>query len=117
MKKSDIAFAVVRVGGKQYKVAPGDEIVVDRVAAAEGKQLTLEPLAVLDAGGKLQTGEAVHARVKAKVTDHFLGEKIDVFTYRPKTTFRKTRGHRSRLSRLAIESIDLLASKEKKSGS
>jgi len=117
MTDSRTAYAIVRVGGKQYKVAAGDEIVVDRVAVDEGKHLTLEPLAVRPEGGDLVAGKAARAKVKAKVTSHFLGEKIDVFTYKAKKTSKKMRGHRSRLSTLAIESIDVGEQKEKKSGS
>jgi large subunit ribosomal protein L21 len=117
MKDSDIAYAVVRVGGKQYKVAAGDTIVVDRLAGEEGSTLVLEPLAVRDNGGHLKVGSSVHAKVKATVGEHFLGEKIRVFTYRAKKTYKKTHGHRSRLSRLQIEKIETAAKKEKPSGS
>ena len=114
MKQSDVAYAIVRVGGQQFKVSAGDTFVVDRVDAEEGKSLTLEPLAVRTGDGEYDA--ARHAKVKVKVTEHVLGEKIKVFTYKPKSTFKKTRGHRSRLSRLTVESITLKAEKEKKGG-
>ncbi len=117
MTESVAPYAIVRVGGKQYKVAKGDSIVVDRVAAAEGEHLDLVPLAVRDDGGEMRAGKAAHAKVKATVVEHLLGDKIDVFTYRPKTTYKKTHGHRSRLSRLDIDGIEIAAPKEKKSGS
>jgi len=62
-------------------------------------------------------GKDAKAKVKATVVEHFLGEKIHVFTYRPKKTYKKARGHRSRLSRLTIDAIELAEHKEKKSGS
>jgi len=117
MSKTDIAYAVVRVGGKQYKVSPGDEIVVDRVPAEVGAHLTLEPLAVCAASGTLVLAAEARAKVKVTVSEHFLGEKIKVFTYKPKSTFKKNRGHRSRLSRLSIDAIETAAKKETKSGS
>jgi large subunit ribosomal protein L21 len=116
MKQSDVAYAIVRVGGQQYKVSAGDTIVVDRIDAAEGGSLTLEPLAVRGASAEFDAGALKHAKVRATVTEHLLGEKIRVFTYKPKTTFRKTRGHRSKLTRLTIESITLKEEKEKKGG-
>jgi large subunit ribosomal protein L21 len=116
MVKSDIAYAVVRVGGKQYKVSPGDVIVVDRVGAEIGEHITLEPLAVRGGDG-LTVGSMSQAKVKATVAEHFLGEKIKVFTYKAKKTFRKTKGHRSRLTRLSIDTIEAAEKKEKKSGS
>jgi large subunit ribosomal protein L21 len=112
MTKSDETYAVVRVGGQQFKVSAGDTIVVDRVDAEEGKSITLDTLAVRDGAGKYDADVAKHAKVKAKVSEHLLGEKIKVFTYKPKSTFKKTKGHRSRLSKLTIESITLKAGKE-----
>jgi large subunit ribosomal protein L21 len=116
MTKSDVAYAVVRVGGQQFKVSTGDVIVVDRVAADEGKSITLDTLAVRTGSGEFDGDAAKHAKVKAKVEEHLLGEKIKVFTYKPKSTFKKTKGHRSRLSKLTIESITLKESKEKQGG-
>ncbi len=112
MTRSDDTYAVIRVGGQQFKVSVGDIIVVDRVDAEEGKSLTFDTLAVRDDGGTFDADAAKHAKVKAKVSEHLLGEKIKVFTYKPKSTFKKTKGHRSRLSKLTIESITLKSSKE-----
>lgn len=117
MPDSQAVYAVVRVGGQQFKVSEGDVIVVDRVDAEEGKSVTYEPLAVRTADGSFDADVAKHAKVKATVTEHLLGKKIKVFTYKPKSTFKKTKGHRSRLTKLAIESITLKEQKEKKGGS
>lgn len=114
MNDTDVAYAVVRVGGQQFKVAEGESIVVDRVAADEGKTVTLDALAVRTASGAYEPG--AKATVTAKVAGHVLGEKLRVGTYKPKSTFKKTRGYRSRLSRLTIESITLKADKENKGG-
>jgi large subunit ribosomal protein L21 len=114
MKDTDVAYAVVRVGGQQFKVSKGETIVVDRVAADEGKTVTLDALAVRTGSGVFETG--AKATVKAKVAGHVLGEKVRVGTYKPKSTFKKTRGYRSRLSQLTIESITLKAEKESKGG-
>ncbi len=112
MTKPNDTYAVVRVGGQQFKVSAGDTIVVDRVAAEEGKSITLDTLAVSDGGGTYDAGAVKNAKVKAKVSEHLLGEKIKVFTYKPKSTFKKTKGHRSRLTKLTIESITLKSTKE-----
>jgi large subunit ribosomal protein L21 len=114
MAKSNVTYAVIRVGGQQYKVSTGDIIVVDRVDAEEGKSVTYETLAVRTASGEFDG--AATAKVKATVNEHLLGKKIKVFTYKPKSTFKKTKGHRSRLTKLTIESITLKDSKEKPSG-
>ena len=116
MKAAENTYAVVKVGGKQYKVTQGETIVVDRVDTDEGKHLSLETLAVHSAGS-LTTANEAKAKVKATVVEHFLGDKVHVFTYRPKKTYKKARGHRSRLSRLRIDAIEPAEHKEKKSGS
>ena len=114
MTKSNVTYAVIRVGGQQYKVSTGDVIVVDRVDAEEGKSVTYETLAVRTGSGEFDG--AATANVKATVSEHLLGKKIKVFTYKPKSTFKKTKGHRSRLSTLTIESITLKDTKEKQGG-
>jgi large subunit ribosomal protein L21 len=114
---STTPYAIVRCGGKQYKVAKGDSIVVDRVGADEGAHIDLVPLAVRDESGEMRAGKAARAKVKATVVEHLLGDKIDVFTYKPKSTFKKSRGHRSRLTRLDIDAIEIAGQKEKQSGS
>jgi large subunit ribosomal protein L21 len=116
MTKSEVAYAVIRVGGQQFKVSAGDTIVVDRVDAEEGKSVTYDTLAVRTDSGTFDGDAAKHAKVKARVAEHLLGQKIKVFTYKPKSTFKKTKGHRSRLTKLTIESITLKESKEKPSG-
>lgn len=116
MTDVDPTYAVVRVGGQQYKVSAGATIVVDRVHADEGSSITLDALAVRTSTGAFAAGPAARATVRATVAEHVLGDKVCVFTYKPKTTYKRTRGHRSRLSRLVIESITLKGEKEKKGG-
>ncbi len=107
-------YAVVRLGGRQYKVREGDQLLVDRLPVEPGETVKVAPLLVRAAGKKVDAAAPKGAEVTARIVDHELGEKIRVFTYKPKSTFKKMRGHRSRLSRITIESIAL---KEKKSGS
>lgn len=107
-------YAVVRLGGRQYKVREGDELLVDRLPMEPGETMTVAPLLVQSAGKAADVSVPAGAAVTARVLDHELGAKIRVFTYKPKSTYKKMRGHRSRLSRISIESIAL---KEKKSGS
>ncbi len=113
MTSSEVKYAVIRVGGQQFKVSEGDRILVDRVAAEPGTRLHFTPLAVRGAEPVLDAAALKKARVTATVEDHVLGEKVRVFKYKPKTTYKRARGHRSRLSRLAIESITLKAGSSK----
>jgi len=98
-------YAIIELGGKQYKVEKGDAVIVDRLDVAEGKTLTVSPLLL---GGKKKVMDAKElkgAKVKAKVEEHLLGDKIRVFRYKPKRGYKKMQGHRSHLSRVSIQSI------------
>jgi large subunit ribosomal protein L21 len=98
-------YAVIELGGKQYKVEQGDEVFVDRLDVAEGKSVTLTPMLLGGDTKAITTAELKSAKVKAKVEEHLLGDKIKVFTYKPKRGYKKMKGHRSRLSRVSIQSI------------
>ena len=104
MNKSD-KFAVIRIGGKQYRVSEGEEILVDKLIDA--KKVSPEVLLVVD-GEKIEIGKPVLA--KAKVTVKVLvevekGEKIDVFKYKAKSRERRHVGFRAKYTRLLIEKI------------
>jgi large subunit ribosomal protein L21 len=94
-------YAVIALGGKQYRVHEGEHLLVDRLDTEEGGTFTPAVLATGTTGGDIATGGSV----TAKVEEHLLGKKILVFTYKPKRNSRRRRGHRSRLSRVRIESI------------
>jgi large subunit ribosomal protein L21 len=105
-------YAIVEVSGKQYRVQQGDEIIVDRLDSDEGKSITLMPLLLGGEKKAVSAAELKGVKVKAKVSEHMLGDKIRVFTYKPKRGYKKMKGHRSRLSRLTIESISAGAKKK-----
>ena len=104
-------YAVIKVGGKQYKVEQGQTLLVDRQAVEPGKSFT--PAVLMTGGDDVVTdGTKLEGAVTAQVVEHLRGEKLKVFTFKPKRGFKKTRGHRSELSRIQIESIG--ASKPKR---
>ena len=102
-------YAVIRTGGKQYKVKVGDLIDVERLGGDDGASLELEPLLVVDDDGNVTSAAAdlAKARVTASVVDHHRGRKIRVFTYKNKSRQSRTIGHRQSLTRLKVETIDL----------
>jgi large subunit ribosomal protein L21 len=102
-------YAVIRTGGKQYKVKVGDLIDVEKLAGDDGASLELEPLLVVDDDGTVTSAvdDLARAKVTASVVDQFRGRKIRVFTYKNKTRQRRTLGHRQSLTRLKVETIDL----------
>jgi large subunit ribosomal protein L21 len=102
-------YAVIRTGGKQYKVKVGDVIDVEKLGGDDGASLELEPLLVVDDDGNVTSAadQLAKAKVTASVVDHHRGRKIRVFTYKNKTRQRRTLGHRQSLTRLKVEAIGL----------
>src|ERR671911_2992169 len=97
-----MTYAIISLGGKQYRVQEGQRLLVDRVKTDAGKTFTPD---ILLLGGDGDTQLAPKGvTVTARVVDHVLGEKIRIGKYRPKTGYRKHTGYRSRLSRIQIGS-------------
>lgn len=101
-------YAVIRTGGKQYRVAPGDVVEVEKLGGAVGDSVTLDDVLLVAKGDTVQVGAPLveGASVTAKITGQYRGNKILVFRYRPKKRIRVRRGHRQYLTRLQIESIN-----------
>src|SRR5205085_12181455 len=95
-------YAIISLGGKQYRVREGEYLLVDRLKVDEGK--TLEPRVLL-LGGNGAPDLAPSATVTARVLGHELGEKIRIGKYKKRTGYKRHNGHRSRLTRIEIESI------------
>jgi len=99
-RESMADYAVIALGGKQYRVREGERLVVDRLRLDEGASFAPDTLVTGGPDGLTDGGA-----VSAVVEEHLLGKKIQVFTYKPKRNERRRRGHRSRLTRVRIESI------------
>lgn len=101
--------AVIATGGKQYRVAVGDELEVERLTAGDDGTVTLTPVMVVgDDGAVSATPDALDgAAVTATVLDETRGPKLTVFMYRNKTGYRRRTGHRQRRSRIRIDAIDV----------
>src|SRR3989442_14740435 len=104
-------YAIVRTGGKQYRVERGQRLLIERLAADEGTEVPLQPLlyraeeAVLDRAGLEQV------KVTAKVLEHVRGEKLRVFKFKPKRGYKRRTGHRQELTRIEVTEIKLAARK------
>jgi large subunit ribosomal protein L21 len=112
MAEKKSAYAVIAVGGKQYTVREGEWLLVDRLAVDEGK--TFHPdLLMLGGDGEPKLGDGLKGQqVTAKVAAHVLGEKIVVGKHKKRTGYRRRNGHRSRLSRIEIQSIGKKAARQ-----
>jgi large subunit ribosomal protein L21 len=98
-------FAIVEVGGKQYRVEEGREVVVDRLDAVEGATVELRALLVSDGSDLRLAADAEKAKVTASVVEHFRGPKITISRFKPKRGWRKKAGFRSGLTRLEVQKI------------
>lgn len=102
-----MSYAIIQINGKQYKVSPDQEIVVDRVAQKEGEKITSSDVLMISDGEKVSVGSPLvkGASVVLTVKAHQRGEKIRVFKYKSKSRYRKTQGHRQEQSVLTVNSI------------
>ena len=98
-------YAIVRVGGKQYRVEKGDSLLVDRLSADEGATVALEPLLFAGDDTVFDRDGLQKVEVEAVVSGHERGKKIRVQKFKPKRGYRRTNGHRSELTRLEIRDI------------
>ena len=100
-------YAVVKTGGKQYKVAKDDKIVVDRLEAEAGSNLVLDQVLIVANGDQVDVGAPIikDAVVGATVLRHTRGDKIMVFRRKRRKNFRRIRGHRQDLTLLQITDI------------
>ena len=99
-------YAIIQTGGKQYKVAVGDEVLVEKLDAAVDAEVEFETLLVADdAGVKIGTPVLEGVKVKGKVLDQGKAKKVVVFKYKPKKNIRKKQGHRQPFTKVQILSI------------
>ena len=99
-------YAVVKTGGKQYKVAPGDVIEIEKLDVEEGAEVELPVIFVAD-GDKIEADpeKAAATKVTAKVLAQFKGKKQLVFKFKKRKGYKKLRGHRQQLTRVRIMSV------------
>jgi large subunit ribosomal protein L21 len=98
-----MSYAIISLGGKQYRVQPGERLLVDRVKTDAGK--TFQPTVLLVGGDGKAVDLKPKTAVTARVVEHVLGDKIRIGKYRPKKGFKKHTGFRASLTRIEIEAI------------
>ena len=101
-------YAIIETGGKQYKVAPGDVIRVEKLAGEKGSAVEFRALAVAADSEPLRAGkEAAAARVSGTILGQGRGDKIIVFKFKRKKQYKRTIGHRQSFTAVKIEKIDV----------
>jgi large subunit ribosomal protein L21 len=100
-------FAIVRTGGKQYRVAVGDQLAVERLEGDVGAEVSLAEVLAIGGNGTAHVGTptVVGAAVRAKILQQPRGTKVIVFKKKRRKNYRRKRGHRQELTLLKIEEI------------
>jgi large subunit ribosomal protein L21 len=110
-----MAFAVIKTGGRQYRVAEGDTIDVDLLDVEAGKQVVLSDVLMHADGDKIIHGAPIEgAKVTAEIVAQRKDKKVIAYKFKRRKGYHRTVGHRRKLSRLKIKSITLGGSKTKK---
>jgi len=98
-------YAIVKTGGKQYRVEEGQYLLVEKLAVDEGASVSLEPLLYRGDREILDGADLAKVKVEAKVLAHERGPKLRVVKFKPKRGYKRRNGHRQDLTRIEITSI------------
>ncbi len=100
-------YAVVKTGGKQYRVSAGEKLRIEQIAAEVGQEIQLEEVLLVADGDAIQMGAPLiaGARVTAKVLKHGRGDKVHIYKMRRRKHYRKSQGHRQNYTEIEILGI------------
>src|SRR5690349_24812298 len=100
-------YAVVKTGGKQYRVALGDNIKIERIPAVVGVQIVLDQVLMVSDGNSVKLGNPLvsGAKVSASVIAHGRGIKVKIFKMRRRKHYQKTQGHRQNYTEIRVDAI------------
>ena len=100
-------YAIIKTGGKQYRVSPGDVLDVELLDASAGTTTALDDVLAVSRGGQVRFGAPTvpGAQVIAEVQSHYKDRKVIVYKYKAKTRYRRKRGHRQQYTRIRIQDI------------
>jgi large subunit ribosomal protein L21 len=98
-------YAIVKTGGKQYRVERGQRLLVERLPAAEGESVALEPILYRSDEAVFDKTGLAKVKVTAKVIAHERGEKLRVFKFKPKRGYKRRTGHRQELTRIEVTEL------------
>jgi large subunit ribosomal protein L21 len=98
-------YAIVKTGGKQYRVERGQKLLVERLAVAEGADVALEPILYRSEEAVFDKAGLKNVKVTARVIAHVRGEKLRVFKFKPKRGYKRRTGHRQDLTQIEVTEI------------
>jgi large subunit ribosomal protein L21 len=104
-----MTYAIVKTGGKQYRVEEGQTLLVERLREDEGAKVALDPLLYRDDKQVLDGSDLSKVKVEVKIVGHERGPKIHVLKFKPKRGYKRRTGHRQELTRIEVTGIKLAA--------
>src|SRR5437763_15102740 len=104
-----MTYAIVRTGGKQYRVEQGQSLLVERLPDDDGAKVTLEPLLYVDGSDVVYGRDLSRVRVEGRIVGHERGPKLRIVKFKPKRGYKRRTGHRQELTRIEITEIKLAA--------
>jgi large subunit ribosomal protein L21 len=100
-----MTYAIVKTGGKQYRVEAGQTLLVERLSAGDGEDVALEPLLFVDGSSVVDGEDLSGVSVSARVVAHERGPKLRVVKFKPKRGYKRRTGHRQNLTRIEITEV------------
>jgi large subunit ribosomal protein L21 len=103
-------YAIVKTGGKQYRVQQGLTLLVERLPVADGESVSLQPLLYVDGSSVVDGEDLARVSVEARVVAHERGPKLRIVKFKPKRGYKRRTGHRQNLTRIEVTSIGVSSS-------
>jgi large subunit ribosomal protein L21 len=100
-------YAIIKTGGKQYRVQEGQWLLVERLPVEDGAKITMDPLLYVDGDNVVDGDDLAKVTVEAKVLAHERGPKLRVVKFKPKRGYKRRNGHRQDLTRIEITALKL----------
>jgi large subunit ribosomal protein L21 len=100
-----MSYAIIKTGGKQYRVSEGETLLIERLPEAEGATVDLQPLLIVDGDTLLDGEDLATATAQARIVAHERGPKLRIVKFKPKRGYHKRNGHRQNLTRIEITSL------------
>ena len=108
-----MSYAIVKTGGKQYRVEEGQSLLVERLHVDEGAKVELQPLLYVDGSEVVDSDGLSQVTVQARVVGHERGPKLRIVKFKPKRGYKRRTGHRQELTRLEVTDIKLAARRKR----
>jgi large subunit ribosomal protein L21 len=110
-------YAIVKTGGKQYRVQEGESLLVERLPVDDGATVDLVPLLYVDGSEVVDGDDLAKVTVQARVLAHERGPKLRIVKFKPKRGYKRRNGHRQELTRIEITSLKLASGRRRRSAS